>query len=452
MGPNIFQAALSQKSVWMTHLLVDMKQSHPMPNLQVWDSTFDIDFGRFQRAYHILVARHESLRTSFFYRKGILWQEVHEFDAEMFKIQFFDWTNCLRDDQCARFQRLRLKIKDSEFQDLSKIPLCKLVLVKVAQNEFIFLFSCHHIISDAQTLSIVKGELFEFYQKLQESSTFNPPPIAMQLREFLELRRSNMTHEYLERLNNYWKGKFREYLFPTGKSQLLRNLGVESKGIDSHVARGKCWFSFAHVLGDKSRIICLGKKWGATPHAVLLSAFFACIFICYDLEKLLIMAFLPGRSTVESKNIVGNLACQIYVKASLNPSMTLKHVLQRVYADFLQSCRYPLCEVVEPDEFRVSEQCLFHFNFLTIRSNNTIGSIDHGWLSHNPDNGYFPLSLTVEEFYDGYCLRYCYDSALYDVDRIDRFAKIYFQIVTLFIGKLDITLEKLKTMFCHDEL
>src|SRR5262249_22970513 len=114
-----------------------------------------LDFDAFQNAFDRIVARHESLRTTFYFEDANLRQAISP--AVSIKICVEE----LRDETQAQDQ------VNQEAQlpfDLSHGPLIRAKLLRLAETEHIFVVVMHHIISDGWSLGIFLRELEAAYR------------------------------------------------------------------------------------------------------------------------------------------------------------------------------------------------------------------------------------------------------------------------------------------------
>ncbi|HEX6524117.1 MAG TPA: condensation domain-containing protein, partial [Streptosporangiaceae bacterium] len=103
-----------------------------------------------------LVARHESLRTTFDDVDGKGVQVIHP--VAEFAVQMADLAD-------APEEALN-QLLDSEYArpfDLRQGPLFRALLVHLAQDEFVLLLTMHHVITDGWSMGVLTHELSELY-------------------------------------------------------------------------------------------------------------------------------------------------------------------------------------------------------------------------------------------------------------------------------------------------
>ncbi|MGM1050707.1 MAG: amino acid adenylation domain-containing protein, partial [Bacillota bacterium] len=146
-----YEASSAQKRLWLLGQIDPESTGYNMPGVLVVDG--DLDIGRLEKAFEELIAGHETLRTSF----ETVGDEIVQRIAEKveFKIEYVEDIKENIDSIIRSFIR--------PF-DLSKAPLLRVGLVKVAENRHYLLFDMHHIISDGASMAILTKEFMSLYE------------------------------------------------------------------------------------------------------------------------------------------------------------------------------------------------------------------------------------------------------------------------------------------------
>ena len=118
-----------------------------------------------QEALESLVARHEQLRVCFVTRDGIPCQRVLPWvEAD---IASHDLSMLSAGEQSSALQELSHKLAHKTF-DLSRAPLIRLALVRLASDQSAIFVTWHHIATDGYSLAVFLQELFRAYQDAAE--------------------------------------------------------------------------------------------------------------------------------------------------------------------------------------------------------------------------------------------------------------------------------------------
>ncbi|MGM1050705.1 MAG: amino acid adenylation domain-containing protein, partial [Bacillota bacterium] len=132
---NYYAVSPAQKRMWLLRQLDPVGMGYNMPGVLAMDG--ELDRERLETAFSGLIARHETLRTSFEMISGEIVQRITE--KVDFGIEYSESTEENINEVIKEFIR--------PF-DLSKAPLLRVALVKVTETRHFLLFDMHHIISD----------------------------------------------------------------------------------------------------------------------------------------------------------------------------------------------------------------------------------------------------------------------------------------------------------------
>ena len=68
--------------------------------------------------------------------------------------------------------------------DLASDPLCRIRLMKLAENKYLLLLTIHHIISDGWSIGVLLGELTATYHSLSIGQSPRLPELQIQYADF----------------------------------------------------------------------------------------------------------------------------------------------------------------------------------------------------------------------------------------------------------------------------
>jgi amino acid adenylation domain-containing protein len=133
-----------------------------------------LDTRAFAQAWQQIVNRHAILRTSFSWDDSEhLVQIVHSHAALPFEEQ--DWRELPASQQQDRLEQF-LQHDSSRGFDLAKPPLLRVTVLQTQDNAYWIVLSNHHIILDGWSMSVVRNEVSQFYQKLAHGQSIDLEP------------------------------------------------------------------------------------------------------------------------------------------------------------------------------------------------------------------------------------------------------------------------------------
>ena len=145
--------------------------------------TGPVDGKKLERIFKQLIARHESLRTSFQNIAGEPVQRIHH-DVEFEIEQISTAENFIRPF------------------DLSLAPLIRVGLKNEAAENYLLILDMHHIIADGMSVNILINDFQAFYKDEKI------PALRMQYKDFSEWQNHNRETDKLKKQENFWLNEF----------------------------------------------------------------------------------------------------------------------------------------------------------------------------------------------------------------------------------------------------
>ena len=133
--------------------------------------------------FETLFLRHESLRTTFTSVNGETRQVINSYPLKGNEINY---VNIIHHENK---QQLLNNIVDSLSKhpfNFEKGPLVKITIVHYAEDVNYLLFTSHHVISDEESLKILRSELTELYNAYTENEPNPLPPLEIQYKEYAQ--------------------------------------------------------------------------------------------------------------------------------------------------------------------------------------------------------------------------------------------------------------------------
>ena len=116
----------------------------------------------FEKPFDSLIDRHEILRTVFREdESGEIRQWVLEGEDLGFSIDYQDFRK-----ESNKKEKAEAYIAADAYRafDLAKGPLLRAALLQVEEEEYIFYFNMHHIISDGWSMEVLSKDVFKYYE------------------------------------------------------------------------------------------------------------------------------------------------------------------------------------------------------------------------------------------------------------------------------------------------
>ncbi|HEY0462302.1 MAG TPA: amino acid adenylation domain-containing protein [Pyrinomonadaceae bacterium] len=272
----------------------------------------------FNKAVNRLIARHESLRTSFIEFVGKPKQAIHEeLSVEV------DWIDLSRLDAHACAEKLQEICTESTSTpfDLSKAPLFRIMLVASARETAI-ITTIHHIISDGWSIGVFQRELSALYQEELGGRPATLPEMRVQYADYAIWQRETLEGEELSRLKHYWRHQLDEATTVLEiPSDYQRPLKQTFNG-DVHL------FDLPPEL--VADIKALTNRQETTLFMTLFSAFAVLLYRLTGQEDVLVGTPIAGRRDAELENLIGLFVNTLVLRARMEPSKPFVQLLSEV--------------------------------------------------------------------------------------------------------------------------
>jgi non-ribosomal peptide synthase protein (TIGR01720 family) len=290
----------------------------------------------FERAWQTVVARHESLRTSFHWdgldapvqavhRSGHVSMKVLDWRHKEATLQQVDLQRAVRNDRLAG-----MSLEGAE-------PLMRITVIRLTHDTSFCIWTHHHLQLDGWSQIIVLRELFQLYRGIVTGipAVLPPPP---SLGDYFRALDRFPTAE----AGKYWRRYLQGFREPT---PILRTVDQRA---------GDNYRDLAISIGtaDSDAIHEFAKVHSLTLHTIFSALWGLWLSMHSDRDDVVFGDVVSGRSAeMESvQELVGTVINTIPVRMRLDDSLSVLQWLNHVQADQAASHRYelfPLAEAVK---------------------------------------------------------------------------------------------------------
>ncbi|MFR9754996.1 non-ribosomal peptide synthetase [Streptomyces sp. TR06-5] len=382
-----------------------------------------LDVDALHSALAAVVARHEALRTTIVERQGAPRQVVVPDVPVALPV-----VEVAGEDPEDRLAAARALVDEriAEPFVLSRAPLWRAMLIRVAPRDHLFLFDAHRILLDRWSLGVLTGELTEAYRSVCDGGTPQLPALPVQYPDYAVWQRERLDGSGLDRPSAHWRDALAgaEVLeFPTDRP----------RGDTPTFAGGTVAFPLGRRGTEQARQ--LAREENATPFDVLLAVFFTFLNRYCGLEDLVIGSPDANRRHDAVASVIGSFATMAVLRGDLSGDPTFRESVQRVkrmVADAHTHADLPfdkLVEAVDPPR-DPSRPPLFQIAF-ALRNGGAAPDMPGLVASQEvlrSDTSALDMTWNVVEPTaprDGTMLRIEFNSDLFDRGSITRFARHY---------------------------
>jgi len=370
-----------------------------------------------ERSLSEIVGRHETLRTSFKALEGAPVQVIHP--RSPFVLPVVDLSGLPESRRAALARRLAEEEAGRPF-DLSRGPLLRALLLRLAEEDNVTALTMHHVASDGWSMGILVREVAALYAAFAAGRPSPLPELATQYADFAVWQHSWLRGELLESEIAYWRRQLAHLPprleLPTDRPrpavQSLRG-AVRPVRLPAELTR---------------QAQALSRHEGATLFMLLLAGFQALLARTSSQKDLAVGSPVAGRNRVEIEGLIGFFVNTLVLRGDLSGAPTFRELLGRARETALAAYLHqdvPFEKLVEElaPERSLAQTPLFQV--MLVLQNAPMGSLEVQDLRLHPlpvagTTSKFDLTVTLTEVDGGLNGTAEYATDLFDSTTIDR--------------------------------
>ncbi len=190
--------SFAQQRLWFLTQLEGLSETYHIP--LALSLRGELDLPAWRQSLDALYARHEALRSRFVTVEGQ--PQAHILPADALPLTVHDLRG--RQDAQSQARQLAQRLTEAPF-DLTQGPLVRAALIRLADEEHLFLLTCHHIVSDGWSTGILLRELGALYGAFRRGDADPLPPLTLQYPDYAAWQRRYLTPERLAAQAQYWR-------------------------------------------------------------------------------------------------------------------------------------------------------------------------------------------------------------------------------------------------------
>lgn len=234
-----------------------------------------LDIQILRQCFQTIVARHESLRTTFLYQDNEISQVIRE---------PFDWLldenyDLSALDEAQQLQRLNEIYKDEALRSfdltdgtesryrricLFRTRLARLSASNDSQGEFVLFITLHHIIADGWSIGILVKEISSLYEAFKQGRSDPLPALEIQYPDFSAWQRDLLASEKIQQQLAYWKKQLTGVSILELPTDKPRPAVMRNQGLSLH---------FKLPPGSSQALQAFCQRSGKTSFMVLIATF-----------------------------------------------------------------------------------------------------------------------------------------------------------------------------------
>ena len=310
----IFPASFGQKRIWPQN---PSQSIYNMPDAVRVLGPLDVEALR--RSVREVVRRHESLRTRFLATNGEI-SQIIETEVEV-EVPVVDLGSESLEMREGAARRLIQKEINAPF-DLQSVPLWRVKLFHLGDQDHIVVLVLHHIISDGWSMGVMLREVSLLYSAFVSGQPSPLPELPLQYADFSEWERESMQGKAFEKELAYWKAHL------SGTTAL--NLPYDRPKLSpSYSGRGGSYgFRVEGRLAEKLR--SLTQQQNASLNMTLLAVYQTLLYRYSGQQDIVVGCIAARRNWPAVQGIIGYFANPLVIRTRLSGEWSFYQLLVQV--------------------------------------------------------------------------------------------------------------------------
>ncbi|MFN2746574.1 amino acid adenylation domain-containing protein [Bacillus sp. z60-18] len=421
-----YPVSSAQKRLYVLQQLEGAEKTYNMPSVLKLEGKLDL--ARLEVAVNNLIKRHEAFRTSFEIRDGEPVQRIWK-DAE-FAIDVIDA------DERETDQLIEAFIQPF---DLTKAPLFRMSILRLAEERHLLLTDMHHIISDGASVGILIDEM----TKLYAGETLEP--LKIQYKDYTVWQQKRLQTEH-NKQEAYWLKKLGGELpvltLPTDFSRPAVQT-FEGERLTFELKP-----ELVRALKD------LAQQTETTLNTVLLASYSVFLAKLSGQSEIVVGSPVAGRPYADVDNVIGMFVNTLAMRTHPKGEKTFAAFLKEVKETALEAYEhqdYPFEELIEKLNIQrdMSRNPLFDAVFSM--QNADVKDLSMEGITLQPyelgqQAAKFDLTLTAAEEEDIVRLEMVYNTALFQHESVKRWCEYWLHLLEAAAHHSDVRLSELSLL------
>jgi amino acid adenylation domain-containing protein len=451
-------ASYGQKALWYIQQIAPESAAYNINSTMRVVAALNLD--ALTAAIGDLIARHESLRTSFTRDADEPVRRIHQrVDVPL------TYKDCRRFDRTALNRALH-EAAWSPFK-LDEAPLFRMRVMRVGAQEYILSFTAHHIVGDFWSLNTCLRELGRLYLAHAAGVQRGPTSVPASYTDFVHWQEDYLDGPQGSKLSDFWQKEL------DGYSGVL-DVATDYERPSVQTFEGAV-VPFAVGPEVLAKVRAFAKAEGVTLFNLLLAAYQVMLWRYSGQTDTVVGAPMSGRTNSRFHETIGYFANLVPIRSKIEPEVGFRdwvHEVRRTTLAAMAHQDYPFPLIVErlklgrDPRYSPLVQAAFmfeksryeeHAGLLSFLGAEATGRVDIGGLIAEPvqverRSSQFDLTLIVEEANEQlYAIAEC-NSRIFRRRTIERFAAEWTQLLERLVVEAATPLARVSVLTPEEEL
>ncbi len=424
--------SFAQERLW---LLEQLHPGNPVHNLRaVYRLKGTVNVAALEQSIQEIVRRHEILRTAFSVVNG---QPVQIISPDVtIKLPVIDLGHLSASERETEVRRMAAREAQQSF-DLTRGPLLSVKLLRLAETEYVFIRTIHHIINDVWSDTVLLRELVKLYEAFCAGEPSPLPELSIQYADFAQSQREWLQGDVLKSQLDYWKQQL-------GGNISLLDLPVKLP-VKQSAPKLPSYQGAAKVLvlseNLTKEVKALSHKEGVSLFVVLLAAFKTLLYQYSGQTDIILASPVVGRQQMETKKLLGYFTNILLLRTDLGKNPSFRELIGRASKVILAATErqyLPFQQLVESVGVPPAILSRVMFTLQNVPSQpEKLGEVGVSLVEMDEGIANFDLSLSVKEKGDRLLGVMRYKTDLFEESAIEQILDNFQQLLETIVANVD---------------
>lgn len=359
-GNGPFELSSAQHRLWILNQFEENRLIFNIPTSVYLNQEIDIEC--FKKAVKATIVRHEILRTIFKPdESGEIKQWVLDIDDLGFEIEYLDFREEESGAVSVQIQNIVGRRGDTKVEtqkeyliqdyidkdskipfDLENGPMFRAALLQVENQEYLFYFSMHHIVSDGWSMEVLNKDVFALYEAFRLNKKPSLTDLRIQYKDYSAWQLDLLNQDFFKSHKNFWLNSLSGEISPI-------QLPSTKKRPKYKTYNGHC---LSATIGSKStgELKNHAQSNGGSLFVALLSVWNVLIYRYTSIKDIVVGTPVAGREHADLKDQIGFYVNTLALRNQIDPNDSLLDFYQKVKVNTLDCYNhqmYPFDHLVE---------------------------------------------------------------------------------------------------------
>ncbi len=314
-----YKLSSSQYRMWVLGQSEKISRAYHVQNTEYFNLDLNID--AFQKAIDRAIQRHESLRTVFKFNS-----EENQVFQKIIPISDFNYTlpriDIREKENKEDWLKEYIEKDNKKTFDFEEGPLFRMYLFHVKDEEYVFYYNMHHIISDTWSLGILTRDVIAYYESFIKNEPHKLPELNIQYKDFAAWSNDQEKNPIFKKDKVFWTSLFKE---PNLRLDLPSNK-IRPKVNDY---KGICLQTY---ISDQStqglRALC--KKRNISLFMGLVAIWKILFYKYTGIKDITVGTIVAGRDHLDLKDQIGCFINTLALRNYIDPNDSCEELIQKV--------------------------------------------------------------------------------------------------------------------------